>query len=109
MFDYQEAKKSLMDIGYDIVKDTATAALLRKADNEILIQEEEDTFRYVFMHGNQNISFHRNGFGIWASEGHRGYVPTDVTFADPEADILEYGRHWGHHVKDITEISKLVL
>ena len=109
MTDWKYAKRGLMKAGYKIERSSGHGAiLLRKENNTVLMwidKYDTETYWYLFFVDGHNTSFHRKGFAVWEEWGH-GYNYLNCYHDMPE-NVLEYGKHFGHHV-DLNEIIDLV-
>lgn len=100
MTDWKYAKRGLIKAGYTIERSTGHGALLlRNGDKTVLMwidKEEPDAYWYLFFNNGRNTSFHRKGFAIWEETAHGyNYLPE---WFETDEHVLEYGRHFGHHV-----------
>lgn len=109
MTDWKCAKRGLMKAGYTIERSSGHGALLLKKENRTVLmwidQKDPDTYWYLFFINDHNASFHRKGFAIW-EEVDGGYNYLMGWFKMPER-VLEYGKHFGHHV-DLDKIIDIV-
>lgn len=109
MTDWKYAKRGLMKAGYTIERSSGHGTLMLKKENRTVLMwidnKEPDAYWYLFFNNGHNTSFHRKGFAIW-EEVNGGYNNLQGWFDMPE-HVLEYGRHYGHHV-NLDEIVDIV-